>query len=168
MVRGASVEAGGDGAVGLGRAARFGHSGLTVIELMVAVAIVALLTSLAVPSYRSYLNRSKVATATADIRSIESKLMRYYSDNGHFPTTLADAGIDPVDPWGHPYSYLPMEGAKVGKVRKDRSLHPLNTDYDLYSMGADGKSATPLTAKISQDDIIRARDGAFVGLAQDF
>lgn len=47
-------------------------------------------------------------------------------------------------------------------------MNPLNSDFDLYSMGPDGKTATPLTAKASYDDIIRAVDGKFLGLASDF
>jgi general secretion pathway protein G len=54
------------------------------------------------------------------------------------------------------------------KPRKDKNLVPLNSDYDLYSMGKDGESQIPLTVKISHDDIIRANDGAFVGLAIDY
>jgi len=45
---------------------------------------------------------------------------------------------------------------------------PINTDFDLYSMGPDGRSAPPLTAKHSRDDIVRANDGAFIGLASDY
>ena len=45
---------------------------------------------------------------------------------------------------------------------------PLNSLYDLYSIGKDGKSVPPLTAKASWDDIIMANDGGFVGLAKDF
>jgi general secretion pathway protein G len=52
--------------------------------------------------------------------------------------------------------------------RTDKNLVPLNSDYDLYSMGKDGESQIPLTVKISHDDIIRANDGAFVGLAIDY
>ena len=59
-------------------------------------------------------------------------------------------------------------GGDKGKPRKDRFLHPLNTYYDLYSMGKDGKSQTPLTAKASHDDIIRANDGRFIGLASEY
>jgi len=56
----------------------------------------------------------------------------------------------------------------AGKPRKDRFLHPINSDYDLYSMGKDGESVEPLTAKKSHDDVIRANDGGFVGLAAEF
>ena len=52
-----------------------------------------------------------------------------------------------------------------GKLRKDKFLVPLNSDYDLYSMGPDGKSVPPLTAKASRDDILRANDGEFFGPA---
>ena len=44
----------------------------------------------------------------------------------------------------------------------------INSFFDLYSMGKDGQSVTPLTAKASQDDIIWANDGAFCGPAADF
>jgi len=44
----------------------------------------------------------------------------------------------------------------------------LNSTYDLYSKGKDGQSKPPLTTKMSQDDILRANDGAFVDLAAMF
>jgi general secretion pathway protein G len=53
-------------------------------------------------------------------------------------------------------------------IRKDRNLHPLNSEFDLYSIGKDGRSMSALTAQISQDDVIWARDGNFVGLAADY
>ena len=56
----------------------------------------------------------------------------------------------------------------AGGARKDKFLVPLNTDYDLYSRGQDGESAGPLTASESKDDVIRALDGRYVGLASDF
>ncbi|MEE8106831.1 MAG: prepilin-type N-terminal cleavage/methylation domain-containing protein [Planctomycetota bacterium] len=59
-------------------------------------------------------------------------------------------------------------GGGVGQARKDHFLVPLNSDYDLYSKGPDGKSSPPLTAEASRDDIIRANDGAYFGLASDY
>ncbi|MDH4073829.1 MAG: prepilin-type cleavage/methylation domain-containing protein, partial [Gammaproteobacteria bacterium] len=52
--------------------------------------------------------------------------------------------------------------------RKDGSLNPLNTDFDLYSAGADGESAGPLSATKSRDDIVRANNGAFIGLGENY
>jgi general secretion pathway protein G len=59
-------------------------------------------------------------------------------------------------------------GGSSAKPRKDRFLVPINSDYDLYSMGPDGQSVAPLTAAPSQDDIVRASNGAYFGLAADF
>ena len=44
----------------------------------------------------------------------------------------------------------------------------LNTDFDLYSAGPDGETRAPLTAKVSKDDVLRALDGGFFGVAEDF
>lgn len=59
-------------------------------------------------------------------------------------------------------------GSYMGQVRKDRNLVPINSNFDLYSMGQDGQSRPPLTARVSRDDIIYANDGAFIGLAEDY
>lgn len=56
----------------------------------------------------------------------------------------------------------------IGQARKDRNLVPINSDFDLFSAGRDRKTTGPLTAKASQDDIIRGSDGAFVGLGRDY
>ena len=40
--------------------------------------------------------------------------------------------------------------------------------FTLYSMGQDGQSKTNLNAKESLDDIVRANNGSFIGLASDF
>ena len=82
----------------------------------------------------------------------------------------ADAGLVGMrDPWGNPYGYLNLgDPAARGHARKDHSLVPINTDFDLCSMGLDSRSAPPLTARHSSDDIVRANDGAFYGLGRDF
>jgi general secretion pathway protein G len=77
----------------------------------------------------------------------------------------------PKDPWGRDYQFLNFDSPIPGiaaLIRKDHNLHPLNSEFDLYSLGPDGSSQPPLTAKPSQDDVIWARDGGFVGLAADY
>jgi general secretion pathway protein G len=141
---------------------------MTLIELMLAMIVVGLLSAIAFPSYRSHMDKLNVTQAITDIRQLELTLERYQTQRGGLPTSLSAAGIDQLDPWGNPYQYLRMEGASVGQVRKDHAQHPLNTDYDLYSMGADGRSVSPLTAQASRDDIIRARNGGFIDLASKY
>ena len=105
--------------------------------------------------------------AIADIRVLEFDLAVYIEDNFASPASLAAIGrATMLDPWGNPYVYMVITGP--GGSRKDKFLVPLNSDYDLYSMGPDGESKAPLSANVSQDDILRALDGAFVGVAEDF
>jgi general secretion pathway protein G len=146
--------------------------GFTLMEIMAAVVIVGLLASIALPSYTAIIQRQKVQQAARDLQVISLSLESWHSKYFAYPENLSDLGMNlPKDPWGNDYEYLnfdsPAPGTN-GKIRKDHNLHPLNTGFDLYSKGEDGQSAAPLTASASQDDVIYARDGGFVGLASDF
>ena len=148
------------------------HFGFTLIEIMIAIALVGTLAAIAIPSYISYKNRALIAEAIVEMDRIEVAITHYWAVNGELPDSLDDVGLgDLKDPWGNPYQYLRINGGDVkgkGKLRKNRSLVPVNSDYDLYSKGKDGKSQTPFTAKSSQDDIVRANDGGFLGLVSDY
>ncbi len=144
-------------------------SGFSVIELVIALAIVATLAGIAIPVLSSQIDKARTARIVTEIRGLERIILAYATANGTYPDSLADCGQGgSSDPWGNPYQYLKVEGAKKGKLRKDRFLVPVNSDYDLYSMGKDGKSSGPFTAKSSRDDIVRANDGGFVGLVSEF
>lgn len=56
----------------------------------------------------------------------------------------------------------------VSGARKDRFLVPINSDFDVYSMGQNLDTVAPLNPPKSQDDVIRASDGGFYGLARNF
>ena len=145
--------------------------GFTLIELVLTMIVAGMLAAIAVPVYNGVVQRARIAAAIGDMGEIHLALEKFLtSDNGPLPANLAAVGMDTkTDPWGNPYQYLNIEaGANPGAVRKDRNLVPLNTDYDLYSKGKDGSSRPPLTARASRDDIVRAGNGAYFGLAEDF
>jgi general secretion pathway protein G len=143
--------------------------GFTLMEFLLAVAIIGVLAAVAWPSYARYIERSKVARAQMEIVSISGMIKAFYLDHRDWPDTLAQIGANNVDPWGEPYAYQPFRtDADLKKARKNRNLHPINSDFDLYSMGKDRKSKAPLVAKESRDDVVRANDGAFVGLAETY
>lgn len=148
------------------------HGGFTLAELALALAALAILAALAVPMYASWSERSKRSQAATTIRSVSNELKAFELLNERFPASLAEMGETALrDPWGSPYQYLVLRGAPPavrGRARKDKNLVPINSDFDLYSVGPDGESLPPLTAKKSQDDIVRAQDGAFVGLASEY
>ncbi len=142
--------------------------GFTLIELMVVVAILGTLSAIAIPAYSRYVEKAKITKAIAEIKILSDEIDTFGAPSGVFPNTLNDIGrAGLLDPWGNPYQYLNY-ATGGGNIRKDRSLHPLNSDYDLYSMGKDGKSEPPITSHNSQDDVIRASDGRFIGLASNY
>jgi general secretion pathway protein G len=146
--------------------------GFSLVELIVALTIMSLLAAVAVPMYGQHIERAKVAKAIGDIRGLHVAIDTYRLRNRDLvPSTLAELNIDiPDDPWGRPYQFLNIidGNPKTSLLRKDGALNPINTDYDLYSLGADGESQPPLSAGKSQDDIVRANNGAFVGLGSDY
>ncbi len=143
--------------------------GFTLIELVIALAIMGVLGALTVSQYLAYIERVRVARAVIELKDITAQLDPIAFDGGALPLTLADIGLGGrTDPWGRPYQYLRIQGAPGWKVRKDQFLVPLNSDYDLYSKGKDGFSQPQITTKVSLDDVIRGNDGAFLGLAAKY
>jgi len=147
---------------------------LTLIELILVIAIMGTLFGIGIPIYTNQINRARSTKAISDIYAISQSIEELYIETGAYPGNLGMVGRAKTrDPWGNPYEYLKIEvkgqgkGAS-GKARKDRFLVPLNTDYDLYSKGKDGKSVPPLTAKDSRDDIVRANNGLFIGEARKY
>ena len=147
-------------------------AGFGLLELIIVLVVVSLLAALAVPAYNGAVERARVNRAIGDIGSIHVKIEEYQIKNGHqLPASLNDLNVDiGLDPWDQPYEFLNIRAAGPGNggLRKDGKLNPLNTDYDLYSIGADGATAGPLSSKASRDDIVRANNGAYIGLGEDY
>ncbi|WP_455245490.1 type II secretion system major pseudopilin GspG [Petrachloros mirabilis] len=122
--------------------------GFTFIEIMVVVAILAILAALVVPRIMGRTDEAKRTAAKVQIRNIEGALQLYKLDNGIYPTTeqglkalieKPSVGVIPKkwkiggylqklpeDPWGNPYKYL--------------SPSPnLKGDYEVISYGTDGE-----------------------------
>lgn len=142
--------------------------GFTLIELVIVATIMGILAGMAIPNYQRIVERARVARAIGDLDAIGQSLTEYHHLNGAYPSSLSEIGPVPLDPWGNEYQYLVVEGANRGALRKDRFLVPVNSDFDLYSMGADGTTQAPFTSGPARDDVVRANDGGFVGLAGSY
>ncbi len=148
---------------------------------MIVIAIIGTILAIAMPMLQDVVNQARIARAIGDIATLQTDIAAYEAGGKGLPESLATIGrASLLDPWGSPYQYLNFElaagggGGSKGKgkgggvpvgARRDRFLVPINSTYDLYSMGKDGKTVVALTAKASRDDIVRANDGGFIGLA---
>jgi general secretion pathway protein G len=145
------------------------RKGYTLIEVLIVLAILSVMSMLAYPTYSKYVERVEIAEAESDLVRIGMVMETYNLSYGSYPPDLATAGISNIDPWGNPYQYLNMALTNGnGQKRKDHNQVPINTDFDLYSMGPDGRSVGPLTASHSRDDIIRANNGEYIGVASEY
>lgn len=146
------------------------RGGFTLLEILIVVALVGTLAAIAVPRYVKALERARVTRAIGDIKNISVTITLRHLQTGQLPNALADVGFGALrDPWGRPYVYLKLDGRRtIGQARKDKNLVPLNGDFDLYSVGPDGRSFPPVTAKASLDDVLRANSGGFIGLGADY
>jgi general secretion pathway protein G len=143
--------------------------GFTLVEISIVVAIIGILAALATMGVGRYRDRALKASTIVTMHAIATEIDAWVLSADRLPFDLAEIGMDGLrDPWGNPFQYTDLSTAPKGKARKDRFLVPINSDYDLWSMGPDGNSVPPLTAKSSRDDIVRANDGTFYGWASDY
>ena len=151
--------------------------GLTLIEMLIAIMIIGVLLSIAPPFVRDALEKARVAHAIGDIRAIQTEINTFEADGMGLPLSLEDIGRDGMeDPWGADYIYLNFgrdaclsrRGGVPAGARMDRFLVPVNCTYDLYSMGKDGATARAFTAARAKDDVVRANDGGYIGLAEKY
>lgn len=143
--------------------------GFTLVELLVVIAIIGTLAAIAMPLFSQYIHTVRISKAKLEIGMLSKEITIYYIENNRYPNNLAEIGFGAIlDPWRNPYRYLPVAGTPPGKLRKDHAMVPVNQDYDLYSMGEDGKSQSPFTAQASRDDIVRANNGSYIGLVSQY
>ncbi|MDJ0812168.1 MAG: pilin [Woeseiaceae bacterium] len=70
------------------------ENGFTLIELMIVVAIIGILASIAMPMYNSYSIRAQVAEGLNLTAPVKSAVAEYVNDNGQFPTDNDDAALE--------------------------------------------------------------------------
>lgn len=142
------------------------------MELVIVGALIGTLSMIIVPLLVGYTERLRRQQTLVDLREMDTDIAVYVMDKNTLPMSLNEVGYgNLVDPWGHPYQYLNIMAGGPGvngKRRKDHFMVPVNSDYDLFSMGPDGKSRPPFTAKASRDDIIRASNGNWIGPVSEF
>jgi len=74
--------------------------GFTLVELVIAVAVIGILAAIAVPAYTAYVQRGKIAAALGDLGAVRVRLEQYYQDNRDYGSTATGCGVPMPAPTG--------------------------------------------------------------------
>ncbi len=114
------------------------HSGFTLVELLVVMAIIALLVSIAAPRYFHSVDKARESSLRANLAVMRDSIDKYYSDHGRYPTQLQELvekrylraiPVDPMTDSDRSWVIVAPKSADQGGVADIRS-------------GAEGKSAS--------------------------
>lgn len=123
--------------------------GFTLMEMILVLAIIAVLVGMGIFATSGVLDDANVGRARADVKTLEMNIVRYKTNMNQVPSSLKDLAVRPgnakgpwrkmieetalKDAWGNDYQY------------RNPGRHNPN-GYDIYSLGPDGKDG-------SEDDI---------------
>lgn len=118
------------------------HSGFTLIEILMTVAIIAILAAVAIPSYTSYITRSRIEEATSNLLAMRTKMEQYFQDNRSYLGGCVAGTVS-----------APPVGLKFFTV----SCPPANLTANAYIVQAVGSTPdlTGLTLSIDQANVRR-------------
>jgi len=120
------------------------HSGFSLMELMIAVAIVGILASVAYPAYVNYTKQAKRADAKAALVSFANAMERWYTANN----TFLGAAAGGTDTGAPDSSVFPSQSPFTGTANYNLTINSATaTTYELRATGLDGlasDSCSPL------------------------
>lgn len=111
------------------------QKGFTLIELMIVVAIIGILASIAIPSYQEYVRRARAAAATGALADMRIKMEQYFQDNRRY----SDGPCTPAT------------GTDATFFRFECAAAPTDTAYTLTATGLGVMSA--YTYSINQNNV---------------
>jgi type IV pilus assembly protein PilE len=115
------------------------HAGFTLIEVLVTVAIIAILAAIALPNYAAYVQRGKITEATANLLSMRTKMEQYFQDTRSYVGACAPGTVAPLPP---------------STAQKYFTISCADLDVAKYTIKADGQAdLTGLTFTIDQSNV---------------
>jgi type IV pilus assembly protein PilA len=96
------------------------QKGFTLIELMIVVAIIAILAAIAIPQYQNYLIRTQVSEGVNLADGAKTAMAEFYNNKGHFPLNNSSAGLPPA---------LSIKGKYVTGVDVSTAVGKITTTY---------------------------------------
>jgi len=131
------------------------QSGFTLLELMIAMAVIGILLAFALPSYQSYVQRGKLSEATATLADLRVKMEQYYQDNRNYGTAGGSCGVAmPTAPAAKYFTYTCALGTDAGDTAGDQS-------YRLTATGNASEGMSGYAFNIDQSN--NKQTTAFIG-----
>ena len=121
-------------------------TGFTLIEVMVTVAIIAVLAAIALPNYTDYLRRGKILEATSTLLSMRTKMEQYFQDNRSY-TTPGGGVLAPCTA----NSSVPIPTLKYFTITCPATANPA-TQYTIQADASD-PSITGLSFTINEANV---------------
>ncbi|WP_135444275.1 pilin [Vibrio tasmaniensis] len=110
------------------------QKGFTLIELMIVVAIIGVLSAIAVPAYKNYVKKSEASVGLSTARALLTNIDMYIQEQGTFPTTLPSVGATAT-----------MNKLGTLAITQDTT----NTDQGTVTFTFDGTASIDATKKVT-------------------
>ncbi len=137
--------------------------GFTLIELMVTVAIAAILASVAIPMYRDYVIRGRIIDATSKLSDFRVRMEQYFMDNRTYANGAACGVADPKDTDDAGFTITckdPSATAYTAIATGKESKGMKGFEYQIVASGAKKTSAVPTGWTASDDCWVTKKDGS--------
>ncbi len=118
------------------------HSGFTLIELMIVVAVIGILSAIAYPSYKESIDKGRRASAKAVLQDAQAYMERIYSENYSYHADTQGTLINSGTYFQSNFTVAPKPGE--GSPAYDIRVTTLNTTPNQYTVTAVPKATGPM------------------------